>query len=112
MGKITRHNGPSIREFQSPAHVLRQRGKLGPYGGEARVETFTATEAAAEPHPQTASGQPDPAPEAAAAGAGQVEEPKPAEVRAWARANGYTVPPRRKPPPAIVEAYKAAHAEG
>lgn len=32
MGKITRHGGATRAEWRSPADVLRERGKLGPYG--------------------------------------------------------------------------------
>lgn len=40
------------------------------------------------------------------------EEPKAAEVRAWAKAEGLDVPARGKVPPEVVEAFKAAHSEG
>jgi hypothetical protein len=85
MAKITKRGGPSVRVFASPATVLRQRGKLGPYGGEAKVETFTAV---AEP----------------------VEvEPKPAVVRAWAAEQGIDVSAKGKLPADVLAAYKAAH---
>lgn len=39
------------------------------------------------------------------------EEPKPADVRAWAKEAGVDVPARGKLPAEVVDAYKAAHAE-
>jgi hypothetical protein len=90
MAKITKRGGASVRTFQSPAQVLRQRGKLGPYGGEAavaKVETFTVE---AEPAP---AGEP---------------EVDLAAVRAWAADNGIVVSPRGRVARAVVDQYLAA----
>lgn len=62
MAKITRHGGPSF-EFRTPADVLRELGKLGPYEQEAEVlnecvacTTSYAADLDACPHCGTPSG--------------------------------------------------------
>jgi hypothetical protein len=102
MGKISKHGGPSIRVFQTPAQVLQQRGKLGPYGGEAKVETF----ATVQDDDDVAAVDPELVAEAAAAGTG---EPSTADIRAWARDQGYEVASSGKISQEIVDAYHEAH---
>ena len=91
MGKIAKGGGASVRQFappRTPAEVLRSRGKLGPYT-EAKVETFTAA-------PEVTVTDPD------------ADMPKPADVRAWAKAAGLDVPARGKLSADVLEAYKQA----
>lgn len=93
MGKIAKGGGASVRQFAppaTPAEVLRQRGKLGPYD-EPKVETFTAAR-------QVTVTDPD------------ADMPKPADVRAWAKSAGLDVPARGKLSADVVEAYKQAQA--
>lgn len=58
MAKITRDRGPTDDlgpEPQTPADILRERGKLGPYGGDVpRV-----TDPAAEPAEQAPDDEPE-----------------------------------------------------
>lgn len=109
MAKITRHGGPSVHVFQSPATVLRQRGKLGPYGGEVEVVEVVTVEdedvpRVEEPEPVSGSGDPE-----TDSGGG---EPTTADIRAWARDEGYDVAASGKLPQDIVDAYHEAHGSG
>jgi hypothetical protein len=138
MGKISKRVGASVRQFASPrtlADVLRERGKLGPYGG-ASVETFgehTAQGVAAVERLIREAATADqleivwrgPAEQrdryAAAVEARRAElatgaelnlppaEPTQAQVRAWAVGQGIDVSPRGKVAAELVDRYKAAH---
>jgi hypothetical protein len=136
MAKITKHGGASVRVFQSPAQVLRQRGKLGPYGGEAavaKVETFgehtaqgvaaverlireAATEdqldivwrGPAEQRDRYAAAVEARRAELAAGQPAGEPEVDLAAVRAWAADNGIVVSPRGRVAKAVVDQYLAA----
>lgn len=108
MGKISKHGGASVRVFDRPrtaADVLRSRGKLGPYGDGAKVESFSTD---GRQHPGTGEAGEDVTATPDGTERELTAEPTPAEVRAWAKTEGINVSARGKLPAELVDEYKAA----
>ncbi len=87
-------DGTSYEIDLNDAHAADLRDALAPYLGHARKVPSSTRRAAGRK---------------SAPAAGNANGPSAADVRIWARENGYTVPDRGRIPADIREAYDAAH---